>query len=479
MPKTLLRRERERRGWSRSYIAEQVEVDVITVGRWERGERLPHPHYRQQLCTLFTMTAEELGLLPEMFQKSDETTGDPTTPEQAVMLDVTSTPESMAVPNATPNESKIIDQSVVAESAPDQLIAPAPSQARTMQRRKLLLGLGGLGVAGLAGFGILYARSFSSTSAHMSQAAALILPNQPAARLFDPTNFTNWVNRLAWSPNGSRIAGANGVNNVSIWSIAPEVIQFSYPTLNQWVNDVSWSKTNWIAAANAAKNASIQGTGSIQIWQYPALKPTWTQLFPYALRTVSWSPGGTLLALAGHAQTVEIWNPFHATRLSQYKYAELNAQEGISRVKWSPDGTLLACAADDGTVHILNTPGAQARYIYRGHKLRVVDLAWSPDGKYIASGGEDHTVRVWHALSGQTLFVYRGHTNKVEAIDWSPQNRYIASGGADSLVQIWEAQTGNQRTRYELPGDTVETLLWSPDGKKLAAGTDKQGIYVW
>ncbi len=34
-----LRRERERRGWSRNYIAEQVEVDVITVGRWEREEQ--------------------------------------------------------------------------------------------------------------------------------------------------------------------------------------------------------------------------------------------------------------------------------------------------------------------------------------------------------------------------------------------------------------------------------------------------------
>src|SRR5689334_10925055 len=60
-----LRQERERRGWSRSYVAEKIEVDVITVGRWERGERMPHPPCRQKLCALFEMNAEDLGLFSE------------------------------------------------------------------------------------------------------------------------------------------------------------------------------------------------------------------------------------------------------------------------------------------------------------------------------------------------------------------------------------------------------------------------------
>ncbi len=70
----LLRQERELRGWSRSYIAEQVGVDVATVGRWERGERLPHSHYRQKLCLLFEKNARDLGLLSEISEKSDEVT---------------------------------------------------------------------------------------------------------------------------------------------------------------------------------------------------------------------------------------------------------------------------------------------------------------------------------------------------------------------------------------------------------------------
>ena len=57
-----LKYERERRGWSQADIAEKTGCDTKTVGRWERGERLPRPYHRQVLCDLFGKNAEELGL---------------------------------------------------------------------------------------------------------------------------------------------------------------------------------------------------------------------------------------------------------------------------------------------------------------------------------------------------------------------------------------------------------------------------------
>jgi len=62
VPNTRLRNERERRGWSREYVAEQISGNAQTVGRWERGTTSPSPYYRQRLCELFKMDAEELGL---------------------------------------------------------------------------------------------------------------------------------------------------------------------------------------------------------------------------------------------------------------------------------------------------------------------------------------------------------------------------------------------------------------------------------
>jgi transcriptional regulator with XRE-family HTH domain len=60
-----LRQERQRRGWSRQYVAEQIGVaDPKTVGRWERGVAFPSSYFLQRLCGLFGMLAQDLGLFP-------------------------------------------------------------------------------------------------------------------------------------------------------------------------------------------------------------------------------------------------------------------------------------------------------------------------------------------------------------------------------------------------------------------------------
>ena len=54
--------ERQRRGWSRKYVAEQLEVSEYTVGQWERGKHMPYPVHIQKLCNLFDTSADALGL---------------------------------------------------------------------------------------------------------------------------------------------------------------------------------------------------------------------------------------------------------------------------------------------------------------------------------------------------------------------------------------------------------------------------------
>jgi WD40 repeat protein/transcriptional regulator with XRE-family HTH domain len=60
-----LRHERELRGWSQADLAEKVDCDTKTVGRWEGGIGFPRPYHRQKLCETFGKNAEELGLVRE------------------------------------------------------------------------------------------------------------------------------------------------------------------------------------------------------------------------------------------------------------------------------------------------------------------------------------------------------------------------------------------------------------------------------
>ena len=61
----ILRRERQRRGWSQEDIAEKIGGEKKSVSRWESGKTFPSPYYRQKLVELFGKSAEELGLLLE------------------------------------------------------------------------------------------------------------------------------------------------------------------------------------------------------------------------------------------------------------------------------------------------------------------------------------------------------------------------------------------------------------------------------
>lgn len=131
----VLRQERQRRGWSRAYIAEKIGVaDPKTIGRWERGDAFPSAYFLQRLCTLFEMPAEELGL----WQREN--------PPAAVE----SAPAYFLLPGAA--------QAVVEQGIDDPALPPAPDE-ELVGREELfaslkaqLRGTGKSAVAALSGW---------------------------------------------------------------------------------------------------------------------------------------------------------------------------------------------------------------------------------------------------------------------------------------------------------------------------------------
>jgi peptide/nickel transport system substrate-binding protein len=63
VPNERLRRARSLKGWSQADLAEQVGTSFEIVSRWERGVTAPSPYYRERLCDVLGLSAEELGLL--------------------------------------------------------------------------------------------------------------------------------------------------------------------------------------------------------------------------------------------------------------------------------------------------------------------------------------------------------------------------------------------------------------------------------
>jgi transcriptional regulator with XRE-family HTH domain len=78
-PNERLRCARLQRGWSQQRVADQLNqllgtarADRELVYRWETGKRTPSPFYRERLCQVFGMTAEQLGLVePPVAEQAD------------------------------------------------------------------------------------------------------------------------------------------------------------------------------------------------------------------------------------------------------------------------------------------------------------------------------------------------------------------------------------------------------------------------
>lgn len=66
MASSRLKQERERRGWTQSQLAEKTGTTQTNVSRWEKGDTVPGPYYRQRLGALFGKTLVELGFVVEV-----------------------------------------------------------------------------------------------------------------------------------------------------------------------------------------------------------------------------------------------------------------------------------------------------------------------------------------------------------------------------------------------------------------------------
>jgi transcriptional regulator with XRE-family HTH domain len=73
-PNASLRRQRLGRGWSLRHVADELcalceeedgacSITADMIGKWERGIHRPSPFYREKLCRLYGLSADQLGFI--------------------------------------------------------------------------------------------------------------------------------------------------------------------------------------------------------------------------------------------------------------------------------------------------------------------------------------------------------------------------------------------------------------------------------
>lgn len=276
------------------------------------------------------------------------------------------------------------------------------------------------------------------------------------------------VFKVAWSPDGGKLATASADHTVVIWEAKTGRELFRLVGDGDDVSSLDWSP-------DGGKLASAAGDFKVLVWD----ATTGSGLLALNghsdfVSCVAWSPDGGKLASGSRDRTAKVWD----AKTGQEILAITGHKSSVVGVAWSPDSTKLATASLDMTGKVWEASTGR-ELVSLGHRRELYDVAWSPDGSKLATASADKTARLWEADTGRELLALTGHQGYVYGLAWSPDGGKLATASGDSRAKVWDARTGRELLTLRGHQGYVWAVMWSPAGDKVATASDDRTAKVW
>lgn len=276
---------------------------------------------------------------------------------------------------------------------------------------------------------------------------------------------------VAWSPRSDRLATAGMDRRTRLWDRQGSQIA-ELEASSDWVEHLAWHPDGSLLAASSGR--------TVHLWDQDGSHLTDLTDHPSTISDLSWKPNSRTLSALVYGGVMN-WtlrdNASPTFKLYPWKGSPL-------KMAWSPNGSMLAHGNQDATVHFWYAETAEELQMW-GYSTKVRELSWDHSSRYLATGGGS-VVCVWDCggtgPEGTKPTMLQGHdeTRPVSAVQFQYRRNILASGGLDGRVCLWNPHDLKRPLLAGHVGDgsSVTCLEWAPNDQLLAVGYDSGSVQV-
>ncbi len=247
-----------------------------------------------------------------------------------------------------------------------------------------------------------------------------------------------------------------------------------------WCRSVLEGHTNWVLKVAWSPDGRLLATGGLDgmvgIWSTVVAQHLgWLEGHGREVTALDFDPDGQHLLSSSYDRTMRYWHvgQGEVVRILRGHAAEITC--GIL----SRHVPMVLSSSLDGTVRVWNVENGEPLLDLRGHEGAVFSVALSLTDRLAATGGSDRRVLLWELPSGRHLQEMRGHSGPITAMSFSPDGACLLSGSEDRRALLWEVSTGREIRALEGHEGPVRSVHFLADGRFLATAGDDGQIRIW
>lgn len=320
----------------------------------------------------------------------------------------------------------------------------------------------------------------------------------------------NRIVSIVYSPDGTQIASGSLDRIVRLWDVDTGAELTHLP--GRW-GDIH----NMAFSPDGSKIAIADGMATV--WKIAAGRKLPPLCNERDIRSVAYSPDGQQIVLGSYDGTVRVWTSYGAKGIRCLRGHQQSSM-GVQSVAFSGDGRWIASGSGDGTVRVWDAQSQEELSPLKDHGKSITSLRVSPGGRWIISSALDKTIAIWEAERGELVheiavpsdagdrdsrvrfavsgdlscgLFYGAISDEASALPasrrgrglwatvshlvhsllpqrFAPADETLIAAALGDTAWVWKAANAEQLSCLTGHKGVVSSLAFSPDGRRVVTG---------